>query len=737
MLEHIPEELRRLPQWVCCGDDKIPLSPVTGKRADFTNPADWSSFDIAASRGMHVGFCLTKEDPYCIIDLDDKADKPASAEEKATHQSICKNLKSYVEQSISGRGLHIICKAKLVSNRNCQDRHIELYDHGRFFLLTGECWNKPRPIIEAQAEVDDIYANLPARANDEGLSEIDLEDGHLIECDDDEIIATIQKGSQAALFDKLWSGDMSGHNNDHSVADSALIAILTWHCKSNAQIVRMLQASGLGQRDKAYRPDYLQRTLAKCRSGREIHDIDLSSLQAPMARPTQQVRPSSSNLPEAPGAFGMLVSEILETMPRPVPEIAMVAALGLLAGIAGRQWHVNRPSPTGLNLYLILLGGTGVGKDQIPQVIDFAIGQIALHCPDANRFIGPGDFASSESIGKTLSTRPCFVSVIGEIGKKMTSWNDATQSNPVASQIKRTLLDAYSRSGPNHSLKARVYSNKDKDVGEVFSPALSLVGESAPESYFENLTESMIAEGFMPRWLVLQYEGIRLHAREEVRQEFTQETISRLVAITSSAISLESHNQFTPVEFDAATDVIAKKFDWDVDDKINEKQNDVSDQLWNRAALKAYRIAGLLAVLENPYTPVVTTDQFEFAKTLVTMEIKVMSEKFETGEIGAGDAKQICDVRRIVDEFYGRTPGELLETYKVPEKLSAKFIMPYGYLQRRTACMSAFRKDKNGSTAALHRAIQTLTSTGELVEVAPTVAAQLGYTGKAYKIPGK
>ena len=50
MYEKIPEELRKLDQWVCAWDgSKIPMRAFERKGASSVDPASWSSFDQAAA----------------------------------------------------------------------------------------------------------------------------------------------------------------------------------------------------------------------------------------------------------------------------------------------------------------------------------------------------------------------------------------------------------------------------------------------------------------------------------------------------------------------------------------------------------------------------------------------------------------------------------------------------------------------------------------------------------------
>ena len=86
----VPGELRERSQWVCwrwsvrqdkSGSRKWTKEPVnakTGRLADTTDPATWSSFAEAwnryqASRGelAGIGFVFAGDDPFCGVDLDD------------------------------------------------------------------------------------------------------------------------------------------------------------------------------------------------------------------------------------------------------------------------------------------------------------------------------------------------------------------------------------------------------------------------------------------------------------------------------------------------------------------------------------------------------------------------------------------------------------------------------------------------------------------------------------------
>ena len=45
--ESIPEELKRVKQWVCWDGTKLPKNPYTGGNAQSNNPQTWSDYHTA------------------------------------------------------------------------------------------------------------------------------------------------------------------------------------------------------------------------------------------------------------------------------------------------------------------------------------------------------------------------------------------------------------------------------------------------------------------------------------------------------------------------------------------------------------------------------------------------------------------------------------------------------------------------------------------------------------------
>ena len=156
------QDIRDLKQWVCWRTEtregkptKIPYAPLTGRRADSTNPETWAGYGEAISaceeHGYHgVGFVFTAEDDLCGVDLDKCLD-PRTGELEAWAQEIIDELDSYAEISPSGTGIHVLVRGTLPPGRNRKGR-FEAYDRGRYFTVTGKHLAGTPKTIEGRQE---------------------------------------------------------------------------------------------------------------------------------------------------------------------------------------------------------------------------------------------------------------------------------------------------------------------------------------------------------------------------------------------------------------------------------------------------------------------------------------------------------------------------------------------------------------------------------------------------------
>ncbi|WCZ58248.1 replicative primase helicase [Pseudomonas phage UF_RH5] len=761
---NIPHEMRIYPQWVVWRYEdtdskkptKVPYSAKTGHLASVTDPNTWAGFDEcvnAMSSGWYagIGFVLTENDPYSFIDLDDTKGDQTALDRQI---KIFNEFNSYAERSPSGSGLHIIVKGAIPSGR--RRSFIEVYSSLRYMTMTGDVYRNA-PINDCNELLNILWGQMGqgsvAVAHYAGLAEAKETD--------EQVYNRAVAAANGDKFAELYAGKWEGMYASQSEADFALVDIIAFYTQNRAQISRMFRASGLGQRDKAKRDDYVSYMLNKC-FDRMLPPVDVDGLRNKLdeaiakkeaadraaalsqnSEATPHPKAPAPNLNEAskvysvpPGLVGEIAQYIYAQAPRPVPEIALAGALGLVAGIVGRAYNI---SGTGLNQYVLLLAPTGTGKEAIASGIDKLMAQVIRTVPAASDFIGPGEIASSQAIIKYMSRGPTsFVSLVGEFGiylQQMASVN----APPHLTGLRRFLLDAYNKSGEGKVLRPSIYSDKDKNTAAVLSPSFTLLGESTPEKFYEGLHEGLISEGLLPRFTMIEYHGERPPLNPgHLSAQPSFELIDRLSTLCAHALMLNSQHKAIHVQTDATARELFQQFDAHCDANINTSDREVRRHLWNRAHVKALKLAGIIAVGCNPYDPTITADVASWAINLVVADVRNLLARFDAGEIGIDndETKQLAKVIATVKDFVvSPWPDVAKYAGEGMSNLHSNRIVPYSYVQRRLAAVAVFRKDRIGASGAIKRALKTLCERGDLQEVSrATLAKDYGTSAVAYMV---
>lgn len=207
------DDLKSLKRWVAwkyeVGADgrttKKPKDAMTGGAGSSTNPETWCTYDEAIvgkdKYGFDgVGFVFTGD--YFGIDLDKCIFDGSRITGFA--RKICEYVDGYTEKSVSGTGIHIICKGTipgLLEGGVHIGHDIEMYTTGRYFTISGDMLSEggstdvPDRTEQGSAiyRFTQYYAELKAnKARNKELS-------------------------------KLWNTDFTTSRKDQSEVDHALI----------------------------------------------------------------------------------------------------------------------------------------------------------------------------------------------------------------------------------------------------------------------------------------------------------------------------------------------------------------------------------------------------------------------------------------------------------------------------------------------------------------------------------
>lgn len=747
---NVPPELQALKQWVISRsvEDKIPRNPKTGQLASSVDPSTWGTFQEAVQSGAsQIGFVLTPWDPYTIIDLDNKPEKPCTPEQLELHRRILDAVPSYTEISTSGSGYHIVVKGSIPAAVHRDN--VEIYSHSRYMIFTGNVV-KPYAINDAQEVLNNMYSQM--YVENTRLALVDEEEIF----SDDDIVHMAFSADNGFKFDALCKGqwDQFGYPSQ-SEADLALISMLTFYTRSNEQVKRIFRLTELGQRDKAKKNDkYLNFAIGRCRTT-QAQPVDISIIDenvdkfaqsmigktAPMASsdfnsfinpPAQPFIPTHHeevNFP--PGLIGEVAEYIYQSAIRPVKTVALAGAITLVAGIVGRSYNF---SNTGLNQYIVLLATTGTGKEGAQNGIGNLINKIALKVPSAHDFFGPGAYSSGQALIRTLDERKSYFSIMGEFGLTLSRITDP-RANAADKTFRKVILDLYGKSGWNQWLQASVYADKEKNTKQVRAPSLTILGESTPEEFFGSLTTRNIADGLVPRFTLFQYKGKRPPRNRNAGFEPSDILVDKLVDLTSKALNSDAQNINCPVGIDPAASELLDAFDIRADNEINNPEaDDACKQLWNRAHLKALKLAALIAVGVNYHNPVIRKDHAEYAIQIINADIEMMLGNFDAGLMAGDEVRREHLVLEACRAYLAMDYNKRL-TYIKNTSLAKLEVIPMAFLRRRLRNVSDFAYA--GDTGrALDNAIKSLVDMGDLVQVGQPELLQKGIKGKteAYQL---
>lgn len=728
LLELFPAEMRGLRQWACAGagdpsskEYKAPICPATKRWASVTDPSTWGTLEEALAAGYPlVGFMFNENDPFAVIDLDTY--KAPNEGVRSLHGEIQRHAETYSETSQSGLGTHIIGYGSVPEGARNEDNAIEIYSHARFMICTGNT-RLSRPLTDIQPLLDYLYP-LVKKSKAGTINWRDLDAGLDSGLTDAEVVERAMNAENGDKFLRLCQGDLTMHGGDWSKADAALMQFFAFYSTDNVQVARLFMMSELAKRDKAHdRPDYVPRTIAQARArlkDDEIPAVDASAIiergravaasvppPAPVdsaPTPPAPIAPLTRPASFPPGLVGEIAQYALDAATRPVPDIALATAIAVVAGIVARNYNCSSP-PTGLNQYILLLAKTGTGKESVQSSIDRLFVEVQKTIPAATRFLGPAAFASGPALVKRFNEQPCFVSVLGEFGHRIKAMSDPRAAGPEKT-LMAAYLDIYSKSGWGQMLRESAYSDKEKNTAAVHAPCLTLLAETAPEPFFAGLSESLIESGFLPRFLTIEYTGDRPERNTRALSMPPPALVDKVAGLCASVLQMEQNNACHHVAVDAAGQHMLDLFDKYVDEQMRGA-GEVTRQLWNRAHLKALRLASLIAVGNDPYSPVVTSSEATWAINMVKRDVAVLHSRFISGDVGEGDGKLRADLVRIIRRFMAEGNDKYADYHN-------RRCMPIRMLTHATASRSAFKNHRLGANRALKETLEHMVGSGEL-----------------------
>lgn len=755
------DELKRWPHFVVCRADKVPLNPLDGTFAKSNDPTTWSDFDTAVAcikriDGLMLGFMLSVDDPFAVIDLDNPRKEslkltPEQIERADTmHNQIFEQFDSYSEKSPSGKGLHIWVRGAVETGKNNREYCVEVYSSGRFMTVTG--WSHHlKPIEPRQELLTALWSQMGGKSIQDVVPTIDGEQTS----SDERIIELCGMGDNGngELFKRLYSGNWNGDYSSQSEADISLCNIVAFYSDSREQVGRIYWASPLflnsDKRKRKAKQDYLFHadwgivTKAFDRKGPSIFDIEktiveskrIEAIEVAEDEPIDDVELDNvdwrSLMPD--GLTGEIARFIHSNSPFPMQEVAIAASIAYLAGICGRSWNYSK---TGLNQYIVILAETGQGKEAAASGMDRITHEVCKTMPAFNTFMGPSTIPSAEGLIKQLNETPCYLTHKGEFGlwlQKLTGkYARANETN-----LRAALMDLYTKSGYTQTLRGASYSDRAKNIPSINAPSLSLFGDSTQQEFFKGLDEENIGEGFVPRLTVMQCRLVRpTWNPNHGKMTIDVGMIERIKHIAQMAMQLEKLAPIMVSETpEAAT--LQEEYRELCMNKVWKDQASPIAKLWSRAHIRVLKLAGVIAVGRRPDMPMVESSDIEFAKTIVNHSVDVIERRFKAGTVGSEinlhSEQQIAVGRVLRNYLKAGYKDAWVKLYGIDKQMYKANALTNRYLQANTTKHACFRKDRNPASA-YKNALQSFVDNGHLVRQEMHKIPDCRKTGVAYYI---
>lgn len=427
------------------------------------------------------------------------------------------------------------------------------------------------------------------------------------------------------------------------------------------------------------------------------------------------------------GLAGRIAQAIYCASFLPQQEVAIVATLAALSGVTGRAYR----TPTGATLsqYYLLVAPTGSGKDAIYKCIPKLLRMSGL--AGADRFAVSERFASAPALHRRILENPGFLALHPEFGKRLATIALPRAKGGHDQQFGELLTAAYEK----EFMEGITRSGKDDSLPGIEWPALSFLGETTPRTFYRALTVEMMEDGFFSRFLTMTVTSERPPSNRNASLHLEPADYEQWQLIVEAALDANATPLLQPMFVKYRNRDVEESFDA-FDEKCRQLVNEANRNddefgaaVWNRAHIKALKIASLLAVADNCYGPQICGAHTDWAIELVERDAQTFLEKVASGDVGDGDdtrQKKVMEIAMKVVE------GKLRD--KQP-RMSADGIVTRRVLQTNTCRLAPFKNHPLGASKALDETIKALMDTGSLIEVPKDKVVELyGALGRCFRV---
>ncbi len=738
VFDSLPVEMRLDARWCFTGSSndqneqlhKAPHAIINGmfQPIDVTNAQAYLlTFEeiyplLEAYPNRDIGYVLTKGDNLTCIDLDTKESTDVNV--TARNVNLVESLRTYTEVSRSGEGLHLWIKGEVQSAIKTSD--FEVYSDQRFIICTGQTFFDA-PLLDDP----ELIASFNEKRQDTQIDN-SFQDQVQIKSDE-QVIAEIEEHDHTGKFRALMTGDwdsyaeiLHGQGNDMgfdaSQADAAMMTIITYYTGNFDQCKRIWRSSALSDVIRRYPNDVAQQrkkarnigtdyklnraiSLGMTRNEQDRKQRELvieqskANVGAMVAKAkveaVNKVKANLADIDYPPGRMGDLARYFESVSIKPIKQFAIAEALALAAGIFGRTYNV---SNTGLNIYLMILAPSGTGKSDLSKNPDMLLGylQRQMGVMAAKQFVMTQRFTHENAMYKEFQDRTSFTQCLSEFGKIFKNMVSVDNQGGALATVREQMTDIYSKSGAFDTVGGLRYTNQENVVNIDHSISFSFLGESVAEPFFDSVTSDMFSDGFMSRFLIMEYAGnipYDAYVPDKTPPAELAEYLAQSAAGVLRALN-EPSFQVLNVPFAVEATEWRNSFNRMCTDKANQKKDDaVWTSLWTRCNLKVMKVAALLAVMDNSQQPLIRLEHIDWAEAFVFAHNDLVMDSVRSGRMGSSDTDQgIETIRETMLGFFDKDDASLEKLrIKDPMLFKNNFCVPSEYIMRTSTRRAVFK----------------------------------------------
>jgi len=204
-----------------------------------------------------------------------------------------------------------------------------------------------------------------------------------------------------------------------------------------------------------------------------------------------------------PGILEDIVQWSLSTAPGPVRIYSVAAAIAVASTVCARRYTSSANNYA--TLYVLVVGRSGTGKEHVRRSVT-----ALLRAADAARLIGPNEWTSRSAVWSSVFVQPQSLAVIDEFGQFLGAASGGSDGATMKNGVLTALMELFGRVDdfaitPQFStLTLNEKQRRAADRKVIERPALSLIGLTTPEEWYDSLKSSRISSGFLNRFLVME-----------------------------------------------------------------------------------------------------------------------------------------------------------------------------------------------------------------------------------------